>query len=119
MKKEYNITKGKVVIIFNNYLLNISNEQVKPLNFHMLISFLPNINMSEKECFDYTNENIIEIKKWVKNVLIENTSIYELYDSNFNTKFYGCSLGKSKMNANLLVIDSWMRVNCNLKEHLS
>ncbi len=117
MQKEIKFENGILIIGYCDNSQDISvyesGEYTEPIRF----TFIPNIEMTERKCLEYTNENMVKIIEEAKIVITENNEFYKNFEIDFNSEFLGYNLYRNHLNRDLLIVsESWMRLKCKLKE---
>ena len=85
----------------------------------LIVTFIPNIEMTEKVCSIYTKEKIESIIEEIKIIISENKIFYDNFEISFNNEFTGYSLYRHHLNRDLLIVsNSTMNVNCKLKNSI-
>lgn len=75
--------------------------------------------MTEQRCSTYTSEIMQSIIEEIKIIISENKIFYDNFEIKFNNEFTGYSLYRHHLNRDLLIVtDSSMHINCNLKNSI-
>ena len=116
MQKELKFEKGNLIIGYCDNSQDISVYESREYTEPIRCTFIPNVEMTEKECLKYTNENMPKIIEEVKIVISENNEFYKNFEIDFNSEFLGYNLYRHPLNRDLLIVsESWMRLKCELK----
>jgi len=119
MQKEIKYNKGKLLIGYCDNSQDISvyenGEYTEPIR----VTFIPNIEMTEEKCCEYTKDNLKSIIEEIKIIITENNSFYDNFEITFNDEFTGYSLYRHNLNRNILIVsNSTMNVDCKLKQRV-
>jgi len=89
----------------------INGNYLEPIR----VTFIPNCEMTQTECENYTNKHVEEIIDVLKNIIEENIEFYQNFEIQFNSKFNGYCLSSEILKSNS-VINSFMTIDCRLIE---
>lgn len=120
MQKKIKFDKGDLIIGFCDNSQDISvyesGKYTEPIKF----TFIPNIQMTEKVCLEYTNQKMPIIIQEAKKIINENNEFYKNFEFDFNSEFLGYSLYRHHLNRDLLIVsESWMHLKCELTKEKS
>ena len=117
MQKEIKYNEGKLLIGYCENSQDISVYESRKYTEPIRVTFIPNIEMTEQRCCEYTKNNLKSIIEEIKIIINENNSFYDNFDITFYDKFTGYSLYRHNLNRDLLIVsNSTMNVDCKLKQ---
>lgn len=118
MQKQIQFEKGSLIIGYFDNTQDISVYESGDYTEPIKLSFIPNVEMTQNMCLEYTNENMNEIIAETKVIISENNEFYKNFKIDFNSEFLGYNLLRNNLNRDLLIVSkSWMRLNYELKKN--
>jgi hypothetical protein len=102
MQEIINFSKGTLQIEywkdFENFSLFLFGGYANLLKF----TFFPNIEMTQQQSIDYTNEIMNEIIREAKTIVSENMEFYKNFEIDYTSEFSAFVLYKNKNNKDIV-----------------
>jgi len=118
MEKRVKFENGYLIIGYCDNSQDISVYETGKYTEPIKFIFVPNNEMTERECLEYTNKIMPQIIEEAKKVITENNEFYINFKIDFDSEFLGYSLYRHHLNRDLLIVsESWMRLKCELKKN--
>jgi hypothetical protein len=116
MQKQIKFDKGTLAINYCNNLQDIIIDENGTFKFPLKVSFIPNVQMTEKCFLEYSNKIMNNIIVEINSVILENKLFYDNFETTISKMFTSHILYRNpEQNNKLLVLKSYININCVLK----